>query len=197
LPAGEFGNKFLTVKPEKLSLGRAGSFAVGQAQYSRAGETATLGLVASRLDQRISFTYAESPDLHGIMVIAVQPFGGAEPSQNPIFNWRCLSRHRFQVEKSSAGKRTQKLIGGIVTAHRPEEHSDSPSFVLPQDQETLKLSDGVWQIRSRHARASRGMRINGQYQSVNFGVTPAAFDRRATQRAFSGRSAFYRPIRRG
>ena len=189
LPPVSLGNKF-TVS-QKSFIGPRGSLQLARHNIRGRAETATLGLVASRLDQRISFTYAD-PDLHGSSWSSLFSLSAERTSQNPIFT-ALLEQTSFQVEKSFGRKRTQKLIGGYSYQRTDLRNILIPELVLPQDQ-NVKLST----VYGRYVRDTRDKPLDahhGQYQSVNFGVTPAAFGSTSNFTRFFGQSAFYRPIR--
>jgi len=163
LPPVSLGNKF-TVS-QKSFIGPRGSLQLARHNIRGRAETATLGLVASRLDQRISFTYAD-PDLHGSSWSSLFSLSAERTSQNPIFT-ALLEQTSFQVEKSFGRKRTQKLIGGYSYQRTDLRNILIPELVLPQDQ-NVKLST----VYGRYVRDTRDKPLDahhGQYQSVNFG----------------------------
>ncbi len=189
LPPVSLGNKF-TVS-QKSFIGPRGTLQLARHNLSGRAETATLGLVASRLDQRISFTYAD-PDLHGSTWSSLYSLSAERTSQNPIFT-ALLEQTSFQIEKSLNRKRTQKLIGGYSYERTDLSNILIPELVLPQDQR-VTLST----FYLRYVRDTRDKPLDahhGIYQTFTFGVTPEALGSSSSFARFFGQTAFYRPIR--
>jgi outer membrane protein insertion porin family len=189
LPPVSLGNKF-TVS-QKSFIGPRGSLQLARHNLRGRAETATLGLVASRLDQRISFTYADA-DLHGSTWSSLYSLSAERTSQNPIFT-ALLQQTSFQVEKTLDRKHTQKVIGGYSYQRTDLSNILIPELVLPQDQR-VKLSTAY----VRYVRDTRDKPLDahhGIYQSFNFGVTPEVLGSSSSFARFFGQTAFYRPIR--
>ena len=189
LPPISLGNKF-TVS-QKSFIGPRGSLQLARHNLRGRAETATLGLVASRLDQRISFTYAD-PDLHGSSWSSLFSLSTERTSQNPIFT-ALLEQTSLQIEKSLDRKRTQKLIGGYSYERTDLSNILIPELVLPQDQR-VKLSS----FYLRYVRDTRDKLLDahrGQYQTFTLGVTPEVLGSSSNFARFFGQTAFYKPIR--
>ena len=189
LPPVSLGNKF-TVS-QKSFIGPRGSLQLARHNIRGRAETATLGLVASRLDQRISFTYSD-PDLHGSSWASLFSVSGERTSENPIFT-ALLEQTSFQIEKSLDKKHTQKLIGGYRYQRTDLSNILIPELVLPQDQR-VKLSSPY----IRYVRDTRDKPLDahhGIYQTLDFSVTPESFGSSSSFARFFGQTAFYRPIR--
>jgi outer membrane protein insertion porin family len=189
LPPVSLGNKF-TIS-QKSFIGPRGMLQYTRHNLRGRAETATIGLVASRLDQRISFTYAD-PDLHGSSWSSLSTLSAERTSQNPIFT-AFLEQASFQIEKSLDRKRTQKFVGGYSFQRTDLNHILIPELVLPQDQR-VKLSTAF----VRYVRDTRDKPLDahhGLYQTFTFGVTPAVFGSTSNFARFFGQAAFYRPIR--
>jgi outer membrane protein insertion porin family len=189
LPPISLGNKF-TVS-QKSFIGPRGSLQLARHNLRGRAETATLGLVASRLDQRISFTYAD-PGLHGSSWSSLFSLSTERTSQNPIFT-ALLEQTSLQIEKSLDRKRTQKLIGGYSYERTDLSNILIPELVLPQDQH-VKLSS----FYLRYVRDTRDKPLDahrGQYQTFTAGVTPEVLGSSSNFARFFGQTAFYKPIR--
>jgi outer membrane protein insertion porin family len=189
LPPVSLGNKFSI--SQKNFIGPRGTLQLARHNLRGRAETATLGLVASRLDQRISFTYAD-PDLRGSSLSSLFSLSAERTSQNPIFT-ALLQQASFQVEKFLDRQHTQKLVGGYSYQRTDLSNILIPELVLPQDQRVTLSTAFV-----RYVRDTRDKPLDahhGQYQSFNFGVTPQAFGSSSNFARFFGQSAFYRPIR--
>ena len=183
------GNKF-TVS-QKSFVGPRGSLQLARHNIRGRAETTTLGLVASRLDQRISLTYAD-PDLHGSSWSSLFSVSGERTSENPIFT-ALLEQTSFQIEKSLDRKHTQKLIGGYRYQRTDLSNILIPELVLPQDQR-VKLSSPY----IRYVRDTRDKPLDahhGIYQTFDFSVNPESFGSSSSFARFFGQTAFYRPIR--
>jgi outer membrane protein insertion porin family len=189
LPPVSLGNKF-TVS-QKSFIGPRGSLQLAKHNIRGRAETAALGLVASRLDQRISLTYAD-PDLHGSSWSSLFSVSGERTSENPIFT-ALLEQTSFQIEKSLDKKHTRKLIGGYRYQRTDLSNILIPELVLPQDQR-IKLSSPY----IRYVRDTRDKPLDahhGIYQTLDFSVTPESFGSSSSFARFFGQTAFYRPIR--
>lgn len=189
LPPVSLGNKF-TVS-QKSFVGPRGSLQLARHNIRGRAETATLGLVASRLDQRISFTYAD-PDLHGSSWSSLYGLSTERTSENPIFT-ALLEQTSFQIEKTLDKKRTQKLVGGYRYQRTDLSNILIPELVLPQDQR-VKLS-GPFVQYVRDTRDKPLDAHHGIYQTFDFSVNPEAFGSSSSFGRFFGQTAFYRPIR--
>ena len=189
IPPVSLGDKF-TVS-QKSFIGPRGSLQLARHNIRGRAETATLALVASRLDQRATFTYAD-PDLHGSSWSSLLSLSTERTTQNPIYT-AFLQLASFQVEKSLDRKRTTKVVGGYSYQRTDLSNILIPELVLPQDQR-VKLST----VFTRFVRDTRDNPLDahrGQYQALNFGVTPEAFGSSSSFVRFFGQTSFYKPVR--
>jgi outer membrane protein insertion porin family len=189
LPPVSLGNKF-TVS-QKSFIGPRGTLQFARHNLRGRAQTATIGLVASRLDQRGSFTYSD-PQLHGSSLSSLFSLSAERTTQNPIFG-AVLEQASLQVEKSLDKQRTEKLIGGYSYQRTDLNNILIPELVLPQDQH-VKLST----VYVRYARDTRDKPLDahhGIYQIFNFGVTPKSFGSTSSFARFFGQTSFYRPVR--
>jgi outer membrane protein insertion porin family len=189
IPPVSLGNKF-TVS-QKSFVGPRGTFQFARHNIRGRAETATLGLVASRLDQRATFTYAD-PNLHGYSWSSLFGLSGERTTQNPIYT-ALLQQVSFQIEKSLDRKRAQKVIGGYSYHRTDLSNVLIPELVLERDRR-VKLST----VFTRYVRDTRDNPLDahhGQYQSLNFGVTAEPLGSSSSFVRFFGQTAFYKPVR--
>jgi outer membrane protein insertion porin family len=189
IPAVSLGNKF-TVS-QKSFVGPRGTFQFARHNLRGRAETATIGIIASRLDQRLSFTYAD-PDLHGSTWSSLFSLSGERTTQNPIYT-ALLQQGSFQVEKQLDRRRTRKLVGGYSYQRTDLSKIIIPELVLPQDQR-VKLStfyvQYIGDTRDKPLDAHHGI-----YQTFNFGVSPTTLGSSSSLVRFLGQTAFYRPVK--
>ena len=189
IPPISLGDKF-TVS-QKSFIGPRGSLQLARHNIRGRAETATLALVASRLDQRATFTYAD-PDLHGSSWSSLLSLSTERTTQNPIYT-AFLGLGSFQVEKSLDRKHTKKIVAGYSYQRTDLSNILIPELVLPQDQR-VRLST----VFTRFVRDTRDNPLDahrGQYQSLNFGVTPEVFGSSSSFVRFFGQTSFYKPVR--
>jgi outer membrane protein insertion porin family len=189
LPAVSLGNHF-TVS-QKSFIGPRGTFQFARHNIRGRAETATIGLVASRLDQRVTFTYAD-PNLRGSSWSSLFSSSTERTTQNPIFT-ALLGQASFQVEKPLDRKRTQKVVAGYSYQRTDLSNILIPELVLPQDQR-IKLST----LFARYVRDTRDNPFDahrGQYQTFSFAITPEALGSSSNFARFLAQTAFYRPVR--
>ena len=189
LPPVSLGNKFSV--SQKSFIGPRGSLLFTRHNLRGKAETATLSLVASRLDQRLGLTYAD-PYLHGSAWSSLFSISTERTTENPIYT-ALLQQASFQIERQLDRKRTQKLVAGYSYARTDLSNIVIPQLVLPQDQR-VKLST----IYTQYIRDTRDNPLDahrGWYQTFNFGVTPTAFGSSSSFVRFLGQTSFYRPVR--
>jgi outer membrane protein insertion porin family len=189
LPPISLGNKF-TVS-QKSFIGPRGTFQFTRHNIRGRAETATIGLVASRLDQRLSINYAD-PYLHGSRWSSLFSISTERTTENPIYT-ALLQQASFQVERQLDKKHTQKLVAGYSYQKTDLNNILIPELVLPQDQH-VKLST----VYTQYIRDTRDNPLDahrGWYQVFNFGVTPTAFGSTSSFVRFLGQTSFYRPVK--
>ncbi len=189
LPPLSLGNRFSV--SQKSFVGPRGTFQISRHNLRGRAETATLALVASRLDQRLAFTYAD-PNLHGSSWSSLFSVSTERTTENPIFTG-LLQRGSFQVEKHLDRRHTQKLVTGYSYQRTDLSNILIPELVLPQDQR-VKLST----VYVQYLRDTRDKPLDahqGVYQSFNFSVSPVALGSSSNVVRFLGQSAFYKPVK--
>lgn len=189
LPPVSLGNKFSV--SQKSFIGPRGSLQFTRHNIRGRAETATLSLVASRLDQRLGLTYAD-PYLHGSEWSSLFSISTERTTENPIYT-ALLQQASFQIERQLDKKHTQKLVAGYSYSRTDLSNILIPELVLPQDQR-VKLST----IYTQYIRDTRDNPLDahrGWYQTFNFGVTPTAFGSSSSFVRFLGQTSFYRPVK--
>jgi outer membrane protein assembly factor BamA len=189
LPPVSLGNKFSV--SQKSFIGPRGTFQFTRHNIRGRAETATLSLVASRLDQRLGLTYAD-PYLHGSEWSSLFSISTERTTENPIYT-ALLQQASFQIERQLNKKHTAKLVAGYSYARTDLSNILIPELVLPQDQR-VKLST----IYTQYIRDTRDNPLDahrGWYQTLNFGVTPTAFGSSSSFVRFLGQTSFYRPVK--
>jgi outer membrane protein insertion porin family len=106
LPPLSLGNKFKV--SQKSYFGPRFTFDFTRRDLFGRAQTATIGTVASRLDQRIFFTYTD-PYLHGSSWSSVASLSGERTTENPVYTAE-LADASFQVDKALNGKHTDRAI---------------------------------------------------------------------------------------
>jgi outer membrane protein insertion porin family len=189
IPPVSLGNKF-TVS-QKSFIGPRGTFQYTRRNLRGKAEAATIGIVASRLDQRLSLNYAD-PYLHGSTWSSLFSISTERTTENPIYT-ALLQSASFQVERHLDKKRTQKVVFGYSYQRTDLSKILIPELVLPQDQR-VKLST----VYGQYIRDTRDNPLDahrGWYQTFTFGVTPTAFGSSSSFVRFLGQTSFYRPVK--
>jgi outer membrane protein insertion porin family len=188
IPPISLGNKF-TVS-QKSYVGPRFSFDFARHDLRGRAETATIGTVLSRLDQRGFFTYAD-PHLRGSSWSSLFSFSAERTTQNPIYTAE-LGQASFQVERALDKKRTQNAILRYSFQRTNLYNILIPDLVLPQDRHVrLSTFDGEYirDTRDKPLDAHHGI-----YQTFDFGVTSKTLGASADFVRFLGQSAFYVPV---
>jgi outer membrane protein assembly factor BamA len=189
IPPVSLGNKF-TVS-QKSYVGPRFSFDFARHNLRGRAETATIGTVLSRLDQRGFFNYAD-PHLRGSSWSSLFSVSGERSTQNPIYTAE-LGQASFQVERALDKKRTKNAILRYSFQRTNLYDILIPGLVLPQDRHVrLSTFDGEY---IRDTRDKPLDAHHGVYQTFDFGVTSKALGASADFVRFLGQSAFYVPVK--
>jgi outer membrane protein insertion porin family len=189
IPPISLGNKF-TVS-QKSYIGPRFSFDFERHNIRGRAETATIGTILSRLDQRGFFTYAD-PHFHGSTWSSLFSLSGERTTQNPIYTAE-LGQASFQIQKALDKKHTKNLIVRYSFQRTNLYNLLIPGLVLPEDQH-VRLST----FDAEYVRDSRDKPLDahhGVYQTFDFGVTPTALGSSANFVRFLGQTAFYKPVK--
>jgi outer membrane protein insertion porin family len=189
LPPVSLGNKFTT--SQKSFFGPRFSFQYARKDLRGRAETASVGFVFSRLDQRGTATYSD-PRLHGSTWASLFSLSGERTTENPIYTAE-LGQVSWQLEKTLDKKRTKTVRMRYSFQRTNLSNITIPELVLPQDQR-VRLST----FSAEYVRDTRDQPLDahhGLYQTVSFGVTPTALGSSSNFTRFLGQTAFYRPVR--
>ena len=188
LPPLSLGNKFKV--SQKSYFGPRFTFDFVRRDLFGRAQTATIGTVASRLDQRVFFTYAD-PYLYGSSWSSLLSVSGERTTENPVYTAE-LASASFQVDKALNGKHTEHLIGRYSFNRTNLYDVLIPGLVLPQDRH-VRLST----FDAEYIRDSRDKPLDahhGVYQTLDVGVTATALGASANFLRILGQSAFYIPV---
>lgn len=189
LPSVSLGNKFKT--SQKSFFGPRITFQFARRDLRGRAETAAIGFVFSRLDQRGSFTYSE-PRFRGSSWSSLFSISGERTTENPIYTAE-LGQASLQVEKALDAKRTKTVRLRYSFQKTNLSNITIPGLVLPQDQR-VRLST----ISAEYVHDTRDMPLDahhGVYQTFSFGITPTALGSSSDFVRVLGQSAFYLPVR--
>jgi outer membrane protein insertion porin family len=168
----------------------------GDIEYSRLdlfgrGETATIGVLAARLDQRATLTYSE-PHFAGWNWSSLVSVSAERTSENPLFTAR-TGLTSFQLEKALDPKKTKTLYVRYSFNRTDLTNLLIPELVLPQDR-SVRLSTVsttfIRDTRDKPLDAHRGL-----YQSFDFGINPKAIGSNVNFVRFLGQTAYYRQVK--
>ena len=189
LPPISVGNNF-TVS-QKSYWGPRFTFDFSRHNILGKAQTATIGTVLSRLDQRAFITYAD-PYLGGSSWSGLLSVSAERTTENPVYTAQ-LALASFQIDRTLDPKRTQHLIGRYTFNHTILSNILIPDLVLPQDQ-NVRLStisaEYIHDTRDKPLDAHKGV-----YQTLDFGVTSTVFGAGANFVRFLGQTAFYHSVK--
>ena len=189
LPPVSLGNKFTT--SQKSFFGPRFSFQYSRRDLRGRAETASIGFLFSRLDQRGTITYSD-PRLHGSTWASLFSLSGERTTENPIYT-AVLGQASWQLEKILDAKRTKTVRVRYSFQRTNLSNITIPELVLAQDQR-VRLST----FSAEYVRDTRDQPLDahhGLYQTFTFGVTPTALGSSSNFSRFLGQTAFYVPIR--
>ena len=189
IPPISLGNKF-TVS-QKSYIGPRFTFDFARHDIRGVAETATIGTVLSRLDQRVFFTFTD-PHFLNTSWSSLFSASGERTTENPIYT-ADEGLASFQVEKALNKKHTKNVIARYSFQRIDLYNIIIPNLVLPQDQHVrLSTFDGEYirDTRDKPLDAHHGI-----YQTADFGITSKAIGASANFVRFLGQSAFYLPVK--
>ena len=156
-------------------------------------ETATLGIVYSRLDQRGTFTYSD-PRLRGSSWNSLFSLSAERTTQSSIYTGE-LAQASLQVERFLDKKKTNNLILRYTFQHTLLTNITIPDLVLPADQH-VRLStiaaQFVHDTRDKPLDAHRGVYQTATWRFLRRNWVPASISsvfsvkRRFTNRSHPG-----------
>ena len=189
LPQVSLGENFRT--SQKSFYGPRFSFLYSRRNLRGRAETASVGLLYSRLDQRATFTYSD-PRLRGSSWASLFSISGERTTENPIYE-ALLGQVSWQVEKVLDKKRTKTARIRYSFQRTNLSNITIPELVLPEDQHvrlSTVFAEFIRDTRDQPLDAHRGL-----YQTASFGITPTALGSSSDFTRFLGQTAFYLPLR--
>jgi outer membrane protein assembly factor BamA len=188
IPAISLGNKFTVSQRSFVSP----LFTFDFARHDLFGEaqTATIGTVLSRLDQRAYLTYSD-PRLHSSSWSSLFSVSAERTTENPIYAAN-LASASFQIDKALDRKKTKRVIARYSFQKTDLYDILIPGLVLPQDRYVrLSTIDGelLHDTRDNPLDAHKGI-----YQTFDFGITAVPLGASASFLRFLGQTAFYRQM---
>lgn len=189
LPPVSLGNKFTT--SQKSFFGPRFLFQYGRHNLRGRAEGAAVGLVLSRLDQRISFRYTDPYLLNSSWSSLFSVFA-ERSTENPIFTAR-LGQVSFQVERALDANRTKTARARYSFQRTNLSDIVIPDLVLPEDRRTVLST-----FYAEYLRDSRDQPLDahhGIYQTLSFGISPSTLGSSSDFLRFLGQNAFYLPVR--
>ncbi len=189
IPPISLGNKF-TVSQKSL-VSPLFTFDFSRHDILGKAQTATVGTVLSRLDQRAYFTYAD-PRFLGSSWSSLASVSGERTTENPVYAANLVSAS-FQIDKQLDRRKTRNVIVRYTFQKTDLYDILIPGLILPQDQ-YIRLStiegEFLHDTRDKPLDAHKGM-----YQTFDVGVTPTGLGASASFVRFLGQTAFYRQVR--
>lgn len=153
-------------------------------------ETASLSLLASRLDQRALASYAD-PHFRQTQWDALTSFSFERTSENPLYA-ASLADASFQLTRVLRKKTNTQLQLRYDFNHTSLSQLLVPSLVLPQDRDVRLATVSAAFIRDTRDKPLDAHK--GSYTTINFGVTPTAFGSSANFNRLFAQYAFYQPV---
>jgi outer membrane protein insertion porin family len=154
-------------------------------------ETATFGLIYSRLDQRATFTYAD-PRLRGSSWSSLFTLSAERSSQNSIYTAE-VEQGSFQVEKNLDARRVKNILLRYTYQNTVLTNITIPDLVLPEDQHVRLSTFAVQYVRDTRDKPLDAHR--GSYQTASAEVSPAKLGSSASFVRFFGQASFYKPVK--
>jgi outer membrane protein assembly factor BamA len=154
-------------------------------------ETAAIGVLLSRLDQRATFSYGD-PDFLGSRWSSLFSLTAERTTENPIFT-AAIAQASIQVETNLDKRKTQKIVTRYSYRRTDLSNLLISDLVLPQDQR-VKLSS----VSAEYIRDTRDKPLDahqGQFESLSVAVNPTIFGSSANFVKFLAQASFYKPIR--
>ncbi|HET6143834.1 MAG TPA: POTRA domain-containing protein [Candidatus Acidoferrales bacterium] len=153
-------------------------------------ETATLGLVYSRLDQRGTFTYTD-PRVRGSSWNSLFSLSAERTTQSSIYTGE-LAQASLQVERFFDKKKTKNLILRYTYQRTLLTNITIPDLVLPEDQH-VRLST----VAAQYVHDTRDKPLDahhGIYQTATLEISPTKLGSSVNFLRFFGQTSFYKPL---
>ena len=155
------------------------------------GETASISLLASRLDQKALFSYSMPHFWDDSAWRALISGSSERTTENPLFAAN-LDNASYQLERTLDRKRTMRAQVRYSFGHTRLGQLIVPQLVLPQDRNVrLSTFSGTFirDTRDKPLDAHRGF-----FQTADFGITADALGASATFARLLIQNAYYKPL---
>ena len=189
LPEVSLGSKYTT--SQKSFVGPRVTFQLARRDLWGKAETAAVGIVLSRLDQRGTLSFTDQ-HLNGSTWSSLFSVSGERTTENPIYT-AVLGQASLQFERAFDRKRTRLLRARYSYQRTDLTNITIPQLVLPQDQHVRTSTFAIEYVRDSRDNPLDAHR--GIFQSLTFGVTPIALGSSANFVRFLGQTSLYRPIK--
>jgi outer membrane protein insertion porin family len=189
LPTVGLPPKYQTI--EKFVINPLGSLEYSRLNLRGRAETASVAAFVSVLDQKGSFTYTD-PQFRGLDWSALWSLSAEHTTENPLFTAR-LGTASFQVEKVLDAAKTKRLQFHYTFQRTTLTDLLIKGFI-PPDQTNVSTST----LSATFLRDTRDKPLDahkGSYQTLDFGVSPAAIGSTFNTVRFFGQTAFYRQVK--
>lgn len=176
---------------EKTIISPQGSIDYSRGNMFGRAQTASVSALASVLDQRLTFSYAD-PHFFGTNWSSLLSVSGERTTQNPLFTAR-LGQASFQVSRPLNAAATKRLQFQYSYTRTTLTNLLILNFVPPDDQSihlsTLSASF-VNDTRDKPLDAHRGV-----FQTLNLSVSPTWMGSTDNVARFFGQTAYYRELK--
>jgi len=189
LPTLNVGNRQVAPSQATYASPR-GSIEIVRHNMRGQAETASLSLLASRLDQRALATYSD-PNFRFTQWDGLTSLSFERTTENPLFAAQ-LSDGAFQLERTISKKSNTRLQFRYDFNYTTLSELLVPQLVLPRDRD-VKLST----VSSALIRDTRDKPLDahqGSYATINLGITPTAFGSSANFTRLFAQYAYYKPL---
>jgi outer membrane protein insertion porin family len=153
-------------------------------------ETAALGVVYSRLDQRGTLTYSD-PRIHSSSWSSLLSLSAERTTQNSIYTGE-LAGASWQVERPLDQQKTKRLILRYSYQHTLLTNITIPDLVLPEDRRVRLSTVAVQYVRDTRDKPLDAH--HGIYQTATLEVSPTALGSSVNFVRFFGQTSFYKPV---
>jgi outer membrane protein insertion porin family len=167
-----------------------GSVEINRRNLRGVGETASVSLLLSRLDQRVITTYAQ-PHLMGTQWSSLTSFSIERNTENPLFA-ASLGDVSFQIERLLRHRPSTRLQFRYDFDKTYLSHLLVPALVLPQD---LNVRLSTFSSTLIHDTRDKPLDAHqGDFGTLNLGITPTALGSSANFAKLFGQYAYYHPF---
>jgi len=188
IPPIGVGTKFTA--SQNSYWGPRGSFQFTRHNILGRAETASIGVVYSRLDQRANLTFTD-PRLRGSSWSSLFSLSAERSTQNSIYT-AASEQGSVQLEKAMGPRRSRTLTLRYTYQHTALSNLTVPGLVLPEDQHVRLSTLGAQYVRDTRDNPLDARR--GIYQSASLDVSPKALGSSANFVRFFGQMSFYKPV---